>query len=107
MSFFQRKPEDPIQAELRRLEREHQFLERQARDLQGPQEEEAEEAPVTPSKPPVRLVFNENAKAEAPAEQPEGRRLGVERKMARNRVILLGIFLFVLLVVALRMLSSL
>lgn len=106
MSFFQRKPEDPIQAELRRLEREHQFLERQARDLQGPQEE-PEEAPTTPSKPPVRLVFNEHAKPDAPAEQPEGRRLGVERKMARNRVILLGIFLFILLVVALRMLSSL
>ena len=107
MSFFQRKPEDPIQAELRRLEREHQFLERQARDLQGPPEEPEEDpAPAASSKPPVRLVFKETVEADSSAE-PEGRRLGVERKMARNRVILLGAFLFLLLVVALRMLSAL
>jgi hypothetical protein len=106
MSLFQRKPEDPIAAELQRLKREQQFLEKQAREIgefEPPQEEPP--PPAAPAKPPVRLVFNEAPDTDL-ARTQERRLLGVERKMARNRVILLGMVLAILLIAALRMLSS-
>lgn len=101
MSLFK---QDPLDAEIKRLEREQRELERQAarlsaRGFEPPQPEE----PPKPVNRPAKILFeNEDGSPEPGLSVKDRRMLKVQQKIARNRVITLGVVLFILAVLAAR-----
>lgn len=101
MSLFK---QDPLDAEIKRLEREQRELEREAarlssRGFETPKPEE----PQKPVPRPAKILFeNEDEIVEPGLSVKDRRMLKVQQKIARNRVITLGLVLLVLAILAAR-----
>ena len=101
MSLFK---QDPLDAEIRRLEKEQRELERQAAQLSARGFEVPKtEAPKIPAPKPAKILFEEDEAASEAGLRPKDRRmLKVQQRIARNRVFTLGAVLLVLAILAAR-----
>lgn len=104
--FFSRffKSQDPIQNELRRLEREKRELTRLSEEIR----QQLESPPVSseePEKGPSKPVYKPKEQVSKPKPRHQGR-LKVQQKIARNRIIFLGVIIAVLIGLVIKALNS-
>jgi len=101
MSFFK---QDPLDAEIKKLEREQRELKRQAARLSTRSFQPTKsEAPSKPVLRPAKILFeNEDNLSGSGLPPIDRRRLKVQQKIARNHVIILSVVLVILAIMAAR-----